>query len=159
MCAPQALVALQAIQAAGQAFNKIESQKQQKSQAEKNARLLNEQAREQRRQGQLSSNKQKIETAQRLAREKNALAAAGITTDQGTAKDLLEDTKALGEAERLESLKRSKDKAANLERRASNELSDLSYSSSKTNRDLFGQGSTLLTRNFNTFSKRGLLKY
>lgn len=159
MCAPQALIALQALQAAGQAFSTAEAAKKQEQQAKESARILQEQATEERRQGRLASNKAKVENAQYQSKQKNALAAAGITTDAGTAQDILKDSKALGEFTRQEKLKISNNRANALERSATNELDNLSYNSTKTKTDLFGQGSTLLTRNFNTFSKRGLLKF
>jgi hypothetical protein len=159
MCVPQSLNALQILNAVGQAASQKSSSKAQQAQLQNSANLSAKKAEEERRKGRYESNKQKVETSRLLSQTRNALATAGIDTEQGSATDIIDDTIKSQERDRKEGLSIAEQRAKAHEEQRQNTLDSLAYNKDKNRNNLFKTGSTLLTRNFSNFNKRGLLKY
>ena len=102
MCEPTTIMAAVAVvSAAFTANQQIKQGKFQKSTAEYNARVAENEAEETRNAGVERENIQRRKTAELLSKQKAQLGAANVDLTSGSALQLQEDTEALGEADAL----------------------------------------------------------
>lgn len=102
MCNPAiAMVVVTAVSAAYSGYSQHQQGKYQKSVADYNAAVAENEAQEVRDAGTEAENKQRRKTAELLSKQRAQLGAANVDLSSGSALQLQEDTLALGEADAL----------------------------------------------------------
>ena len=117
--------------------------------ARNNAILANRAAEDARKQGELEANLQRQESRQLQARQRAALAGAGVVVDQDSAATLVEDTAALGELDALTIRNNAEREALGFEAQAGNFNADAELASlegrNARRAATFKAGATLIT--------------